>query len=60
MTEFYCLKCGTKMKVEGDTGIVYCPIDQIAFMYELLDQLLKMAVDYRDSLDERVYGPSGS
>jgi hypothetical protein len=60
MTKFYCPKCGTELKLENDVSIYYCPVDQFAFGADFLAGLVGMAADWRDSADERVYGPSGS
>ena len=60
MRDFYCPSCGLLMQIESDTQVVYCPDEQIAFSYELLDKLIKMAVDWRDSANEKLHGVAGS
>jgi len=56
---FYCMNCGTRLRKEPDVMIVFCPEEQIAWTIEFLENLVKMAVDWRDSADERLHGPSG-
>lgn len=57
--DFYCPSCGLLMQIESDTRIVYCPDEQIAFSEELMERLIKMAVDWRDTSHE-IHRTSGS
>lgn len=48
------------MRKETDTGIVFCPVDQIAFDEELMKGLVNMAVDLRDTANETLLGTTGA
>lgn len=45
----FCPRCGAKMEKEVDVAIVFCPSCQVAFSYEFMAELIKMAVDLRDT-----------
>lgn len=53
---YYCPKCGTRLKKESDVPVLFCPEDQFAWTVEFMEGLIKMAVDWRDSADERIHG----
>lgn len=56
MKNYFCPNCGTRLKKESDMPIYFCPEDQFAWTTEFIEKLIEMAVDWRDSADERIHG----